>query len=122
MKITIKRYAENEGISVQSVYAQIKRGSLKSIEENGIKYVLLEDKTIKPKVENTLKKAFKIIKRLQKEIKLKDKEIKRLTKKNEKQNTFLISKYENALPKPNKDDIVDIKVKKKKKKRRACKN
>jgi len=117
MQITIKRYAENEGISVQSVYAQIKRGSLKSIEENGIKYVLLEDKAIKPKVENTLKEAFKIIKRLQKEIKLKDKEIKRLTKKNEKQNTFLISKYENALPKP-KDDFVDVKVKKKKKKKK----
>ena len=115
MKITIKRYAENEGISVQSVYAQIKRGSLKSVEENGVKYVLLEDKDIKPKVENTLKEAFKIIKRLQKEIKAKDKEIKRLTKKNEKQNKFLISKYENALPKPKQDDIVEVKVKKKKK-------
>ncbi len=118
MQITIKRYAENEGISVQSVYAQIKRGSLKSIEENGIKYVLLEDKAIKPKVENTLKEAFKIIKRLQKVIKAKDKEIKRLTKRNEEQNTFLISKYENALPTPNKDDIVDVKVKKKKTKKK----
>jgi len=27
MQITIKRYAENEGISVQSVYAQIKRAT-----------------------------------------------------------------------------------------------
>ena len=119
MQITIKRYAENEGISVQSVYAQIKRGSLKSVEENGVKYVLLEDKDIKPKVENTLKEAFKIIKRLQKEIKAKDKEIKRLTKKNEKQNKFLISKYENALPKPKQDDVVDVApVRKKKKKKK----
>jgi len=118
MQITIKRYAENEGISVQSVYAQIKRGSLKSIEENGVKYVILEDKAIKPKVENTLNEAFKIIKRLQKEIKAKDKEIKRLTKKNEKQNKFLIAKYENALPKPKNDDVVDVKVKKSKKKKR----
>ena len=118
MKLTIKHYAENEGISVQSVYAQIKRGSLKSVEENGTKYVLLEDETIKPKVENTLKEAFKIIKRLQKEIKAKDKEIKRLTKKNEKQNKFLIAKYENALPKPKNDDVVDVKVKKSKKKKR----
>ena len=121
MQITIKRYAENEGISVQSVYAQIKRGSLKSVEENGVKYVLLEDKTIKPKVENTLKEAFKIIKRLQKEIKEKDKEIKRLTKKNEKQNKFLISKYENALPKPKQDDIVEVKIKKKKSKKKKDK-
>jgi predicted DNA-binding protein YlxM (UPF0122 family) len=114
MQITIKHYAENEGISVQSVYAQIKRGSLKSVEENGVKYVLIEDKVIKPKVENTLNEAFKIIKRLQKEIK-------RLTKKNEKQNTFLISKYENALSPPKKkvdDDIVDVKIKKKKKKKK----
>jgi len=44
--------------------------------------VLLEDKAIKPKVENTLKEAFKIIKRLQKGIKDKDKEIKRLANKN----------------------------------------
>ncbi len=117
MQITIKRYAENEGISVQSVYAQIKRGSLKSVEENGVKYVLLEDEAIKPKVENTLNEAFKIIKRLQKEITLKDKEIKRLTKQNEKQNKFLIGKYENALPKPKKDTIVDVKIKKKRRKK-----
>ena len=107
MQITIKQYAENEGISVQSVYQKIKRGSLKSVEENGIKYVIVGDKGVKSKEEDTLKEAFKIIKRLQKEIK-------RLTKKNEKQNKFLISKYENALPKP-KDDIVDVKIKKKKK-------
>jgi len=117
MKLTIKHYAENEGISVQSVYAQIKRGSLKSIEENGIKYVVLEDKAIKRKGTNALKEAFKIIKRLQKEVKQKDKEIKRLTMKNEKQNKFLIGKYENALPRPNKDDFVDIKPSKKKKKK-----
>jgi len=116
MQVTIKHYAENEGISVQSVYQKIKRGSLKSVEENGIKYVVVEDKGIKSKETNSLKEAFKIIKRLQKEIKVKDKEIKRLTKKNEKQNTFLISKYENALPKPKDDNIVNVKIKKKKKK------
>jgi len=50
MKITIKHYAEREGISVQSVYVQIERGSLKSVEENGVKYVLFEDKDIKSKI------------------------------------------------------------------------
>ena len=114
--MTIKQYAENEGISVQSVYAQIKRGSLKSIENNGIKYVVVEEEAIKLKVENVLKEAFKVIKRLQKEVQLKDKEIKRLTRKNEKQNKFLISKYENALPKPRENDIVNVKIKKKRKK------
>jgi len=112
MKITIKRYAENEGISVQSVYQKIKRGSLNSVEENGIKYVLLGDKGIKSKETYTLKEAFNIIKRLQKESKAKDKEIKRLTRKNEKQSKFLIAKYENALPKPKNDTIVDVKIKK----------
>ena len=121
MQITIKQYAENEGISVQSVYQKIKRGSLKSVEENGIKYVVLEDKNIQSKETDTLKEAFKIIKRLQKEIKVKDKEIKRLTKKNEKQNKFLISKYENALPKPKDDTIVDVKIKSNKKKNKQTK-
>jgi len=115
MQITIKRYAENEGISVQSVYQKIKRGSLKSVEENGIKYVILEDKGIKSKETDTLKEAFKIIKRLQKEIKIKDKEIKRLTKKNE---AIFSSFLEKALmpPVPKDDDvIVDVAPKKKKK-------
>jgi len=118
MKLTIKQYAENEDISVQSVYAQIKRGSLKSVEENGIKYVVVEQNTIQLKVENPLNEAFKMIKRLQKQLKAKDKEIKRLTKKNEKQNKFLIGKYENALPKPKKDNITDIKPVKKRKKKK----
>jgi predicted DNA-binding protein YlxM (UPF0122 family) len=118
MKLTIKHYAENEGISVQSVYQKIKRGSLKSVEENGIKYVILEDKGIKSKETDTLKEAFKIIKRLQKEIKIKDKEIKRLTKKNE---SIFSSFLEKALmpPVPKDDDIiVDVAPKKKKKKKK----
>jgi hypothetical protein len=132
MKITIKRYAENEGISVQSVYAKIKRGNLKSIEENGVKYVLLEDETIKPKVENTLNETFKIIKRLQKENKLKDKEIKRLTKqlakcnkKSEKVYLSYIAELKHLqlkAPVNIDEDIIEVKSKKKKSKKKRKKN
>ena len=115
MKLTVNQYAANEGISVQSVYARIKRGTLNSIEENGIKYVLLEDTSVKRKSADPLKQAFKIIKRQDKQIKDLHKEIKRLTRKNEEQNKFLIGKYENALPAPKQDDVVDVKIKPKKK-------
>ena len=121
MQVTIKHYAENEGISVQSVYQKIKRGNLKCVEENGIKYVVVEDKGIKPKETDSLKEAFKIIKRLQKEIKLKDKEIKRLTKKNEAVfSSFLEKALMAPVPKP-KDDIVDVNVAPKKKKKKGKK-
>lgn len=118
MKLTVNEYAREFKTSVQSVYQRIKRGTLKSVEENGTKYVVVEQNTIKPEVENPLNEAFKMIKRLQKQLKTKDKEIKRLTKKNEKQNKFLIGKYENALPKPKKDNITDIKPVKKRKKKK----
>jgi len=118
MKITIKRYAENESISVQSVYAQIKRGSLKSVEEGGIKYVVLDDKAIKPKAEKSLKEAFKIIKRLQKENKQLQADLRACNEGKDKVHKFIIDKYENALTPPKQDDIVDIKLKKKKKKKK----
>lgn len=40
-----------------------------------------------------------------------------VTKKNEKQTKFLIGKYENALPKPKEDNIVEVKIKKKRKRK-----
>jgi len=119
MKITIKRYAEKEGISVQSVYAQIKRGSLKSIEDNGVKYVIIEDKDIKSKVENTLKEAFKIIKRLQKENKQLRKDLKACGQGKDKVFKSYLEQYQKALTPPKRDDaVVDVKVKKKKDKKK----
>jgi len=90
-KLTVGEYAEQFNTSVQSVYQRIKRGSLKSIESNGVKYVVVEDISIKStlnsSIESEFKDMFKIIKRLQKQLTKKDKEIKRLVKALEKSNT-----------------------------------
>ena len=125
MKLTVKEYATQLDVSIQSVYKKIKRGSLTTVKENNITYVIVDsikvEKVTKPVQSNSCTELLNIIKRRDKEVKQLRKEIKRLTKKNEKQNKFLISKYENALPKP-KDDIVDVNVtpknKKKSKKKR----
>jgi len=118
MKITIKQYAENEGISVQSVYAQIKRGSLKSIEDNGTKYVVVEEEAPKPKVEKALKEAFKIIKRLQKENKQLQDDLRACSKGKDKVFKSYLKQYQKALTPPKQDDIVDVAPVKKKKKDR----
>ena len=121
MKLTVKEYATQLDVSIQSVYKKIKRGSLTTVKENGIMYVVVDglgvEEVTKPVQSNNCAEFIDIIKRRDKEVKQLRKEIKRLTKKNEKQNKFLISKYENALPKPKKNDIVDAKVKKRKKKK-----
>jgi len=121
MKLTVKEYATQLNVSIQSVYKKIKRGSLTTVKENNITYVIVDSLEVKevakPVQSNNCIELLDIIKRRDKEVKQLRKEIKRLTKKNEKQNTFLISKYENALPKPKKDDVVDVKIKKKRKKK-----
>jgi len=120
MKLTVKEYATQLDVSIQSVYKKIKRGSLTTVKENNITYVIVDSLEVKevakPVQSNNCIELLDIIKRRDKEVKQLRKEIKRLTKKNEQQTTFLISKYENALPKPKKDDIVEVKVKKKNKK------
>jgi len=122
MKLTIKQHAENEGISVQSVYAQIKRGSLKSIEENGIKYVIPEEKSIKYKVENNLKQAFKIIKRLQKENKQLQDDLRACSEGKDKVFKSYLKQYQKALTPSKKNDVVDIEpIKRKKKKKKKKK-
>jgi acyl-CoA hydrolase len=120
MKLTVKEYATQLDVSIQSVYKKIKRGSLTTVKENNITYVMVDnlegEKVVKPVQFNNCTELLDIIKRRDKEVKQLRKEIKRLTKKNEKQNKFLIGKYENALPKP-KDDAVDVDVTLKKKKK-----
>jgi len=120
MKLTVKEYATQLDVSIQSVYKKIKRGSLTTVKENNITYVIVDSievkKVTEPVQSDNCMELLDIIKRRDKEVKQLRKEIKRLTKKNERQNKFLISKYENALPKP-KDDIVDVNVAQKKKKK-----
>ena len=124
MKLTVKEYATQLDVSIQSVYKKIHRGTLTTVKENGIIYVLVDSievkKVTEPVQSDNCTELLDIIKRRDKEVKQLRKEIKRLTKKNEKQNKFLINKYENVLPKP-KDDIVDVNVAPKKKKKKGKK-
>ena len=88
MKLTVSEYSTQFKTSVQSVYQRIKRGTLKSVEENGVKYVIVEEESIKDDLNSefkmTLERAFKTIEYLQNENKAMRKEIKRLTKALEK--------------------------------------
>ena len=139
-KLTVSEYAAEFKTSVQSVYQRIKRGGLKSIKENGIKYVVIESDTgskkikdtLKPEVKSEFKYLVKLIKRLQDQIEDKDKEIKRLTKKLEKCNktkedVFLQyiqeikTTHQLAAPVPDHDDDV-IEVKEEKPKKKKVKN
>ena len=127
MKLTVKQYAENMSISVQSIYAQIKRGDLNWVEENGIKYVVVDDNSIKPKVENNLNLAFKIIKRKDKEIKRLTKQLAKCNKKSEGVYLSYIAELKHlqlkAPVKQSEDDtdIIEVKTKKKKSKKKSKK-
>ncbi len=117
MKLTVSEYAKRLNVSVQTIYKKIKRGVIPTVIENSITYVIADSSEFKQEVKQD---DSDYCKQLLKIIKTQQKEIKRLTKKNEKQNKFLISKYENVLPKP-KDDIVDVNVAPKKKKKKGKK-
>ena len=52
MKLTIKEYAENKGITIQAVYKQIKQGKLKAIKENGKTFIIFSKEKKEDKYEN----------------------------------------------------------------------
>ncbi len=134
-KITVSEYAREFNTSVQSVYQRIKRKTLNSVEEHGVKYVVIpdntgsdrlnkgDDKGDKPKVQSEFKQLVKMIKRLQDQIDSKDVEIKRLTKKLEKCSkskedvliNYISELKQLRLPEP--EEVIDVKPKKKKKKK-----
>ena len=133
MKLTVSEYAKEFKTSVQSVYQRIKRGSLNWVEENGIKYVVIEEESVKsslnPNADIGLNKAFKMVERLQKQLKSKDKEIRRLIKQLEKCNkgkekVYLsyiseLKQIQLEAPVPTYkvgEDIIEVKEKKKKNK------
>ncbi len=136
-KLTVSEYATEFKTSVQSVYQRIKRGSLESIKENGIKYVLIASNTgseeikstLKSEVESEFKTFTSLIKRMQNQLDAKDKEIRRLTKKLDKCNGTkekVLLQYIDELkqlriaPVPT-EDVVDVKVKKSKTKKKRKK-
>jgi len=128
-KISVSEYASMFKVSVQSVYQRVKRGSLNCVEENGVKYILLD----KEEVKDTLKKPLNSIetdcKDLLKLVKSQQKEIKRLTKeltkaqngKSEVLEKFIFEMQKLAAPVPKEEDIIEAKTKDKKKKKKKKK-
>ena len=47
MKLTVKEYATNLNVSIQSVYKKIKRGSLTTVKDNNIIYVVVDRLEVK---------------------------------------------------------------------------
>ena len=47
-KLTVADAADELGITKEAVYNRIRRGSLKSVQENNERYILLEDEHAKP--------------------------------------------------------------------------
>lgn len=85
MKMTVKEYATEFNISVQAVYQRLNKGTLKSITENGTKYVLVDKKSIK-EVEQSLEQDSNNlfsneVKGLFKQLKTKDEKIESLEDK-----------------------------------------
>jgi hypothetical protein len=139
-KLTIQEYCKTEKVSPQSVYARIKRGSLKGIRENSILYIQLDNKpkekesmlkintkttTIKKKHLKKLEKESTLFKLLRLENTDLKERILKLEKKLDKRDEML-EKKENYIGKlmysiipliENKKDIIDVKIKKKKKKK-----
>ena len=119
MKLTVKEYATKYNISIQSVYKRIKRGTLNTVKENNIIYVVLDvsevEEVVAPVQSNDCTELLDIIRRRDKENKQLQKEIKRLTKKNEAVFTsFLDKALAPPVPKDERD-FVDVAVEKSKK-------
>ncbi len=122
MKLTVKEYATKYNISIQSVYKRIKRGTLNTVKENNIIYVVLDvsevEEVVTPVQSNDCTELLDIIRRRDKENKQLQKEIKRLTKKNEAVFTSFLDKALAPPPVPDQeDDFVDVTVEKSKKKK-----
>jgi len=125
MKLTVKEYATSLNISIQSVYKKIKRGSLTTVKENNIIYVVVDslevEKVVNPVQSKDCTGLLDIIIRRDKEVKQLNKEIKRLTKelsrskdgKSEVLEKFIFEMQQLQAPKEN---VVDVSTKKKRKK------
>jgi len=128
MKLTVKEYANQLDVSIQSVYKKIKRGSLTTVKENNIIYVLIDsievEKVVNPVQSNDFTGLLNIIKRRDKEVKQLRKEIGHLIKqlnKYQKKNEKVYLSYISELKQlqlitsaSKEEDIIEVKAKKKK--------
>ena len=130
-KLTVQQYANKFEKSVQQVYRQIKKGSLTSVKENGKTFVVVDDTAISQTINNDKPNEQDLFinhllndnKQLKKQLKIKDKEIKRLTKELLKVTKTKEDLYEKVIGytleyKPNTNiDIKEVKGNKKKKRK-----
>ena len=132
MRLTVKEYATKFNISVQAVYQRLNKGTLKSIEENGTKYVVVGKKDIQEVVQpleqdngysfkEEVKDLFKLLKtkdekieNLEDKISKRDKEIKKLNKQllksvqAEKQTLLnFIGEQQKLIQKKSVDDVIE---------------
>ena len=121
-KLTVQQYANQLGISATAVYKQIKNQVINTVKENNKTFVLVEDKVIEPSSKEVRNNdCMKLVTKLLKQLKTKDKEIKRLTKELSKVTKTKENLYEKVLGytiehKPKEDiEVVEVSNKKKKK-------
>ncbi len=126
IKIKVSDMAKQRGVSVQTIYKQIKKGVLTVVKEEGVIYVLTDTLEVKEDVKQSsdqgCKELLKIVKTLNKEVKSLGKQ---LAKCNESKEGVFIQ-YINELkmlqlPKPEEVIINPKKDKRKKKKRKKNK-
>jgi vacuolar-type H+-ATPase subunit I/STV1 len=135
--LTPKQYAAQHQVSPQSVYARIKRGTLKTIIVDGVSYIAQPENTTVSQSTNEKSKPInpcKEIKQLYKQqIKQLNKRVKQLEKQLEKEESRKNENYEqlkdlfgllvnnNLIAPVSKTDIIDAEVQEHKKKKKKKK-
>ena len=98
--MTVKEYANMCQITRQTVYNQIKKGLLDTVEENGTTYIIADDIEVSSKESNSCQK---FVKKLLKRI---DKLEKQLNKERESKDSLILAYVDEMkalyLPKPKK--------------------
>ena len=130
MKLSIKDFAAMQSITSQAVYQAIAKGKLKSVTEDGKKWVVVDSEAIKPVTKDTNQDVNQeLVNDLFKQLKSKDKQIKSLTKQllkcSQSKEDVLLSyiqelkqmKQLTSAPVHEDEDVIDVPTKKKKKKK-----
>ena len=134
MKLTVKEYSTAYNVSIQSVYKRIQRDTITWVEENGTKYIIIDDTAVervtKPVQSNDCTELLDIIRRRDKEVKSLGKEIKRLTKELTKAQNgksavlekFIFEMQQLSAPAmPVEEDVIEVKEAKKKNRKKKSK-
>ncbi len=110
--ISVPEYAKQQKVSVQAIYGRIKRGSIETVIEDGIKMIEVQGKT--KKLQSKCK-----CKHYKREIKSLKKQIKRVIKDKDRQYLQLEKLFDRLLQvqTPRLSEVIDLKPIKKKRKK-----